>query len=68
MGLALKGLSGSLINANMRHSTLIYLALKNVACKLLSANLYSHIKMKLNCVKTCKNEAKLCKGGEKNVY
>ena len=34
----------------------------------LSANLYSHGKMKLNCVKICNNETKLNEGGKKNVY
>ena len=35
-------LSHTLINANMSHPTLIYLALINVVCKFLLANLYSH--------------------------
>ena len=45
--------SGTLVNANLGHSTLIYLA------NFLSTSLHSHGKMKLACGKTCKNEAKI---------
>ena len=45
-------LSGTLINANLGHSTLIYRALIKAACK---SNLYENGNIKLNCVKTCKN-------------
>ena len=39
---------------DLGHSTLI-----DPALNFLSTNLYSHVKMKLNFVKTCKNEAKV---------
>ena len=49
----------TLINTELGHSVLIYLSLINVACKFHNANLYSHLKMALNCVKIRKNESKL---------
>ena len=52
-------LSGTLINACLGYSMLVYLAQVNGACNFLSANLYTRGKIKLNNVKTCKNEAKL---------
>ena len=61
--------SGTLNNANFGRSTLIYLALINVACpQFLGANLYTSGKMKLNCVKTSKNEARLNEGVNENLY
>ena len=62
-------LNGTLINANFGRSTLIYLALINVACpQFLGANLYINEKMKLNCVEASKNEAKLHEGVNENLY
>ena len=52
-------LSGTLINACLAYSVLVYLAQINGACNFLSANLYTRGKIKLNNVKTYKNEAKL---------
>ena len=55
-------------NANLTRSKLIYLALIYVA---LSANLISHVKMKLNYVNICKNETNKLSCEEKwvlNIY
>ena len=52
---------------NLGHSTLIYLALRNVAYERSCTNLYSHVKMKLSYLKTCKNETKVIKL-RRNMY
>ena len=65
--------SGKLIKVDLGHSTVIYLALINAnayemsACFLV-ANLYSHAKMKINCVEKCKNESKLNEDLKKKFY
>ena len=62
-------LSDTLINVNFGRSTLIYLGLINVACaQFLGANLCINGKMKLNCVKASKNEARLNEGVNENLY
>ena len=56
------------INAALGHSKPIYIVIMTVACytvACLSPNLYSHLKIKWNCVKTYKNETKLCQAVKK---
>ena len=63
-------LSGILINAALGHSKPIYVIIITVACYTvvcLSTNLYSHLKIKGNCVKTYKNKTKLCQAVRKNA-
>ena len=55
-------LGGTLINANSDYSTLIYLIyfpFINQPWNFISPCLNSHVKMKINCVKTCRFETKL---------
>ena len=52
---------------NLGYSTLIYLALRNVAHGPPFANLHSYVKMKLSYLKTCKNETKVIKL-RRNMY
>lgn len=53
------------INANLGHSTLIYLAVIKCSMQNVLALIYTHSKIKLNRVKTCIYEVKLIKMQEK---
>ena len=58
------------INAALGHSKPIYVMIITVACytvACLSPNLDSHLKIRWNCVKTYKNETKLCQAVKKNA-